>query len=856
MNAINENDSTVSAYQMSRPRIDKILDNCKDCKLIYVVAGAGYGKTQAVRSYVEKQQDAIVRWIQLTEGDNIGSRYWESFTHVISIDNPEMAMRLRELGFPETLTRFKQYAEITRTMEHQSHKTFLVLDDFHLIHSAEALAFAERCAHMRVQNTCVIIISRKEPDMNVASLLFKGKVSFITEEELRFTTEEAMDLFQRCAIPVSAQELSPLIEATKGWALAINMLSIILKKMPSNLKYALNVMVQNIFKFFEIEAWKDLPQEVQKTLVKLSLQSDLPLVPPQKNIDEMKFLQDTPELMSFMWTDNLTGSFRIHPLYVEFLQTKHDILSDEETQEVYKWVAEWCAENDFYMNAIHYYAKSGQFEQMIRAFFACPLRLPRDASEYFLNILGELGTGETEQDKYNILFLKHFFTPVMLAGAGKYEEAKKWSLDVVEQWESQDNPLATVLTYISYSNLAYIDMYMCTFTHEYNSPMYLRKSLEYSKRSSHQRAELSETFISADVRSFACLVGEGAAISELDEFLEAAKQVELMIAETTHNVYAGYADLVECEYAFFKNQPNDARKHAHNAILRAREMKQYGIAAMAEEYLLHIAMQEGNRSLVKEILRQMRTYLDNPNFWSRQLYYDLYTGAFYAQIGLPERVPHWLIMDEKETASGIHIPERELIVTVSYYIASKKYHQALEVLRNSYPREPHERFLFGEIRLALLTAVARIKTDDTVGAMADFEKAYHMSFDGMFEMFFIELGKELHTLVAAALKMGECSIPEKWLREIDRKASIYAKKCTVVADAFGVKESPGEIIALTDREKEILADLYHGLSRDEIAENRYLSINTVKKALRSIYLKLDAKNNIDAVRIAVEKKII
>ena len=29
--------------------------------LIYVVAGAGYGKTQAVRQYIEQQPDAIVR---------------------------------------------------------------------------------------------------------------------------------------------------------------------------------------------------------------------------------------------------------------------------------------------------------------------------------------------------------------------------------------------------------------------------------------------------------------------------------------------------------------------------------------------------------------------------------------------------------------------------------------------------------------------------------------------------------------------------------------------------------------------------------------------------------------------------
>ena len=54
----------------------------------------------------------------------------------------------------------------------------------------------------------------------------------------------------------------------------------------------------------------------------------------------------------------------------------------------------------------------------------------------------------------------------------------------------------------------------------------------------------------------------------------------------------------------------------------------------------------------------------------------------------------------------------------------------------------------------------------------------------------------------------------------------------------------------------MLKDLYHGLSREEIAANRHISINTVKKTLPAIYAKLDAKNNVDAIRIAMEKNLI
>jgi len=473
-------------------------------------------------------------------------------------------------------------------------------------------------------------------------------------------------------------------------------------------------------------------------------------------------------------------------------------------------------------------------------------------SGYFLNILENLTPSDTGQSDPNMLFLKNYFIPLLLVGIDRYEEARDRAFAVIREWEQIDSPLASTFLYTSYSNLVYIDMHLCTVTHRYNGSEYLRKSVEYSKGAFASPIKATGAFINANLRAFACLVGEGANSSQFDQFLKATRQTELLIAESPYNIYAGYAELTACEYAFFKNQSDLARSHAHNAIMQAREKGQYGIVALAENYLLRIAMQEGNVKLVKELLKQLHSHLDNPNFWNRQLYYDLYVGAFYAHIKFLEMVPKWLIMNEKETITEICIPQRELYVSVLYYIASKQYQQTLTVLSRSYPREPHERFLFGEIRFSLLTAVARMHTGDTEGAMADFAKAYELSFHGVLELCFIELGKELHPLVAVARKRADFGISEEWLREIDRRASIYGKKVTVIANALNVNEP----ISLSNREREVLLDLYHGLSREEIAANQHLSINTIKTILQSIYVKLDAQNNVDAIRIALENKLI
>jgi len=164
--------------------------------------------------------------------------------------------------------------------------------------------------------------------------------------------------------------------------------------------------------------------------------------------------------------------------------------------------------------------------------------------------------------------------------------------------------------------------------------------------------------------------------------------------------------------------------------------------------------------------------------------------------------------------------------------------------------------LFGELTVSLLSAIAKVKTGDTDGATADFERAYLLSFKGVLEMPFIERGNDLRPLVTAARKQADCGIPSEWLKMIDRKASIYAKKTAVILNAFKREKKIEDTIQLSEREREVLSDLYHGLSREEIATNRYLSINTVKKILQSVYIKLDANNNADAIRVAIEKRLI
>jgi LuxR family maltose regulon positive regulatory protein len=125
---------------------------------------------------------------------------------------------------------------------------------------------------------------------------------------------------------------------------------------------------------------------------------------------------------------------------------------------------------------------------------------------------------------------------------------------------------------------------------------------------------------------------------------------------------------------------------------------------------------------------------------------------------------------------------------------------------------------------------------------------------------FIELGKDMRSLVEAALKdaaFADTAIPQDWLEKIRLGASAYAKKLFTIAERYRTEEGrtaarlpDGVQAALSRREKEVLTAILQGMTREEIAALTSLSANTIKSVTRSVYNKLGALNKADAVRIA------
>ncbi|MDR1286746.1 MAG: helix-turn-helix transcriptional regulator, partial [Treponema sp.] len=406
---------------LGRPRIDRLLEKAVQNPVVIVNAGAGYGKTHAVYSFV-RDYNARTCWMQLSERDNIGKRFWENFIAGISVGNKAAAARLANVDFPETEREWDRYAAVPREETRINVKYIFVYDDFHLIHDRAVLRFLERSITASFPGITSILISRNEPSIDLTELRARGLVGRITQDDLRFSREEMVEYFHTQNVLPLPQTIPSMYYDTEGWAFAIRLAGLSLRNAPGT-PYVSHAMRANIFRLIESEIISGLSPGLRKFLIKLSLvehlapdlireisadsaAADSPtaaeasgedaaggdavgegFLEETRLLEEMQLLKEMEQIVSFIRFDSYQNAYRIHHLLLDYLSGKQGELSEDEKRGVYQKAAAWCAANNQKLDAINYYEKAGDYERLIGVVETMPAILPNRTAGMLLEIM-------------------------------------------------------------------------------------------------------------------------------------------------------------------------------------------------------------------------------------------------------------------------------------------------------------------------------------------------------------------------------------------------------------------------------------------------------------------------------------
>lgn len=89
-----------------------------------------------------------------------------------------------------------------------------------------------------------------------------------------------------------------------------------------------------------------------------------------------------------------------------------------------------------------------------------------------------------------------------------------------------------------------------------------------------------------------------------------------------------------------------------------------------------------------------------------------------------------------------------------------------------------------------------------------------------------------------------------------QKEKIVEKEVFIPQSNFSLDEKKLEQLNITKRELEVLQLINKGMSNQQIADALYVSENTIKKHISSLFLKLDVQRRTEAISKARELKLV
>ena len=824
-----------------RPRINALLGYAVEhFPLVIVCAGMGYGKTRAVSDFISESRITTV-WVQLSELDNIGTHFWGNFTRACFSIDESITKDFIELGFPDTDDKLNQFTKI-RDLALPNQRIMLILDDIHLVNNPEVIRFIECILHNNPTGMSIILICRKIPSINIWDLESKGYVSSIYEKDLNFTENELDIYMSRQGLSLEPQTLHEIFQDTNGWAFSVNLVARSIKKAPGYSGYVRSAIKQNVLRLIGSVVWDQASERLKHLLARISLinhlSADLVSI---FTAGDNSTLIELERYSAFVRFDNNTNAYLIHHLFLDFLHTKQELLEDNEIYETYKAAADWCRQNRYTVDALGLFEKVKDYESIVSIFLECLLYIQPDLAQCFLGII-ERAPSEIF-DKVNFFAVMHvscvnfmgyrheFFT------LAAYYEQKY--LQLPENSMLRNNTLAGL--YYFWGNMRFTQ---CTIEDRNDFLEYYIKAIEYLVKSPSKMVQL----IILQIGPWFSPVGssrQGAIQECIENVISAVKLISPFFKGLI-----GCDNFAMGEMLFYQGDVKTAERLFLQTIGNARENRQFEVINRSLFYLMRIAIFHGNRIKAEQALKDMELQMSEEQYSLGYNNYDIAVGWYNYMLRQPDRIPDWLKKKFSPYPHAYFIINFGNQMKARYHYMTKNHSPLLAYIDEMKQRES---VLYGRVEMLSIEACVRYKMRDREMAFTVLKEAYETASPNGIVMPFIELGNDMRTLTGAALHEPDCGIPNQWLKVINYKSALYAKQQALVISA---QRREDDNIALTAREREILLDLYNGLTRSEIAVKQDLSINTVKTFIKDIFQKMNAKNIADAIRIAVEHKLV
>ena len=339
---------------LSRDRLFAWLDSHISRRVVYLVAEAGFGKTTLIADYARRSRLRAF-WYRLDEDDTDGLAFLRYLVASCQMVDPDMLPRTSALLTEPSLEPLRQddvsEALLSEVETLGDMSSILVLDDFHIVESNPSITgIVERLIDRLPRGLAVVVASRREPPLCVASLRSRGQMAQLGWEDLRFSERETEQLFRDAYhMPLEADVLRDLNARTDGWAASLQLVKTAVEgRTPSQIRgfvHSLSGAKGDLYDYLAEEVVGDLEPKLRDFLLRVSLLEEMDpviaAVAGDVSSQRAHLLMGEAERLGLLSrSEGAIGLWRYHPLVREYLSARLELeLGSQRISEMHRLLA-------------------------------------------------------------------------------------------------------------------------------------------------------------------------------------------------------------------------------------------------------------------------------------------------------------------------------------------------------------------------------------------------------------------------------------------------------------------------------------------------------------------------------------
>jgi len=359
---------------VSRPRLLEKLEAGLEGRVILLSAPAGFGKTTLLAGWLLGTPKRKTAWLALDEGDNDPVRFWSYFTAALQRLWPEAGRSVHPMltasrPVPPQAVLSVLINEISAPQP--DGPGLLVLDDLHLVTAAAIHEGLEFFIEHMPESLNLVIGTRADPSgWPMARLRARGQLTEIRPADLRFTPEEAAQFLQGTMnLSLSAEETTALETRTEGWIAGLQMAALSMQGTPDRAGFIQAFTGSNRFvlDYLLEEVLQREGADVRFFLLRTSIVERLcaPLC------DALTGRQDGQAMLERLESDNLfllpldseRRWYRYHPLFADLLVRELRGESATTLPDLHRRAADWYDRNGDPTGAFNHFLAAQENER-------------------------------------------------------------------------------------------------------------------------------------------------------------------------------------------------------------------------------------------------------------------------------------------------------------------------------------------------------------------------------------------------------------------------------------------------------------------------------------------------------------